>query len=89
MVSIDSSVLEITFSDNFFILIRRTWSKYQGFGSDCGSSVDSDFLGFSSSGEKDLRVKMRDNDRYFIILDFYKKNVFEDIKSMLFFMFDF
>lgn len=84
MVSIDSSVLEITFSDNFFILIRRTWSKYQGFGSDCGSSVDSDFLGFSSSGEKDLRVKMRDNDRYFIILDFYKKNFLEILRVYYF-----
>lgn len=84
MVSIDSSVLEITFSDNFFILIRRTWSKYQGLGSDCGSSVDSDFLGFSSSGEKDLRVKMRDNDRYFIILDFYKKKFLEILRVCYF-----
>lgn len=88
MASIDSSAPETTSSDNSPTLIRRTWSKHQGPGSDCGSSADSDSLGSSSSGEKDLRAKMRDNDRYSIISDPYKKNVFEDIKSMPFFMFD-
>nr|XP_011443902.2 zinc finger SWIM domain-containing protein 8 [Crassostrea gigas] len=62
MASIDSSAPETTSSDNSPTLIRRTWSKHQGPGSDCGSSADSDSLGSSSSGEKDPRAKMRDND---------------------------
>lgn len=88
MASIDSSAPETTSSDNSPTLIRRTWSKHQGPGSDCGSSADSDSLGSSSSGEKDLRAKMRDNDRYSIISDPYKKKIFGDIKSMPFLMFD-
>ena len=63
MASIDSSAPETTSSDNSPTLIRRTWSKHQGPGSDCGSSADSDSLGSSSSGEKDPRAKLRDNDR--------------------------
>ncbi|KAK3090543.1 hypothetical protein FSP39_012583 [Pinctada imbricata] len=62
MASIDSSAPETTSSDNSPTLVRRTWSKLQGPGSDCGSSADSDSLGSSSSGEKDSRAKLRDND---------------------------
>jgi len=68
MASIDSSAPETTSSDNSPTLIRRTW-KHQGPGSDCGSSGDSsDSLGSSSSGDKDARNKLRDNERYILYL---------------------
>ena len=70
MASIDSSAPETTSSDNSPTLVRRVWSKPQGPGSDCGSSADSDSLGSSSSGEKDGRGKLRDNDRY-ILFDIF------------------
>ncbi|XP_036359239.1 zinc finger SWIM domain-containing protein 8 isoform X2 [Octopus sinensis] len=53
MASIDSSAPETTSSDNSPTLIRRSWSKHQGPGSDSGSSgKSSDSLGSSSSEEK-------------------------------------
>ncbi|KAL3877929.1 hypothetical protein ACJMK2_035570 [Sinanodonta woodiana] len=62
MAAIDSSAPETTSSDNSPTLVRRIWSKHQGPGSDSGSSGDSDSLGSSSSGDKDLRSKIRDNE---------------------------
>lgn len=72
MASIDSSAPETTSSDNSPTMVRRSWGKLtQGPGSDCGSSGDSsDSLGSSSSGEKDARVRNRDNERY----TYYKEN---------------
>lgn len=64
MAAIDSSAPETTSSDNSPTLVRRNWGKHQGPGSDCGSSGDSDSIGSSSSGDKDVRGKLRDNERY-------------------------
>ena len=64
MAAIDSSAPETTSSDNSPTLVRRNWGKPQGPGSDCGSSGDSDSIGSSSSGDKDVRGKLRDNERY-------------------------
>lgn len=62
MASIDSSAPETTSSDNSPTMVRRTW-KHQGPGSDCGSSGDSsDSIGSSSSGDKDARNKLRENE---------------------------
>ena len=63
MAAIDSSAPETTSSDNSPTLVRRVWGKHQGPGSDCGSSGDSDSIGSSSSGDKDVRGKLRDNER--------------------------
>lgn len=62
MAAIDSSAPETTSSDNSPTLVRRNWGKPQGPGSDCGSSGDSDSIGSSSSGDKDVRGKLRDNE---------------------------
>ena len=64
MAAIDSSAPETTSSDNSPTLVRRNWGKHQGPGSDCGSSGDSDSIGSSSSGDKDVRGKLREIERY-------------------------
>ena len=65
MAAIDSSAPETTSSDNSPTLVRRSWGKHQGPGSDSGSSgKSSDSLGSSSSGGKAAAVKLRDNERY-------------------------
>lgn len=66
MAAIDSSAPETTSSDNSPTLVRRSWGKHHGPGSDSGSSGDSDSLGSSSSGDKaELRSKLRD-ERYVV-----------------------
>ena len=65
MAAIDSSAPETTSSDNSPTLVRRSWGKHQGPGSDSGSSgKSSDSLGSSSSGDKAAAAaKLRDQDR--------------------------